>query len=379
MNYSIKKISTSEEIELFHKLPRQIYRNCPQWIPPFRDEIEKIFDPARNPAFTRGECERFLVWNRGEVAGRFALLSDHTRDNFNPKMGGLGFVEMKDEQSVADAIVEYARVWHKRRGNGTFRGPVNFGENDSFWGLLVENFDAPPIYRMDYHPPYYQKRIEETGAIKLDDHWSYRRDFDQPLPERLVKITDRIEQRPGVELRSLDTRNIHDDAEMIREIYNDAWSNQDIGEREQEFTELTRETVREMVSQLRWVMIPDSILIAFVNGEPASFIVCVPDLNEISAETGGQLRWYHMPKVLRFRKRARRLRTIVFGTRPRYRKLGLEALTFIRGIQKTKAACPTLEYLEGAWVSEKNWLMQRSLEALGCYHFKTHRTYRWDV
>ncbi|MEX2585363.1 MAG: hypothetical protein WD315_03145, partial [Balneolaceae bacterium] len=111
----------------------------------------------------------------------------------------------------------------------------------------------------------------------------------------------------------------------------------------------------------------------------ASFVVCVPDLNEISAETNGRLRWWHLPKLLRFKKRATRLRTVVFGTKPKFRKMGMEALTFVRGVQSTRAAAPTLEYLEGAWVSEKNWLMQRSLEALGCVHHKTHRTYRWLV
>ena len=69
----------------------------------------------------------------------------------------------------------------------------------------------------------------------------------------------------------------------------------------------------------------------------------------------------------------------MYGTLPKYRKLGLEALTFVRGIQMTRKAAPHLDYLEGAWVSEKNWLMQRSLEALGCYHHKTHRTYKWNT
>ena len=90
------------------------------------------------------------------------------------------------------------------------------------------------------------------------------------------------------------------------------------------------------------------------------------------------MRWWQIPGLFLLKRNAKRLRTLVFGTLPDYRKKGLEALVFIRGIQMTKAAAPTLEYLEGAWVSEKNWLMQRSLEALGCYHHKTHRTYKWE-
>lgn len=380
MAYRIKRIETKKEIHQFHELPFEIYKEYPNWHPPFRFEIEKTFDPDKNPFFTHGECERYLVLDETGVAGRFAVMTNEKKDHlFDLKMGGFGFVEMFNDQGIANAIIDFVREWHARRGYGAFRGPVNFGENINYWGLLVENFDEPPVVGMYYHPPYYKELLEKTGATKLDDHWSYKRYFDQPLPERMVRITNRIESRDDVELRPIDMKNIYRDAEYIKTIYNEAWRNQDIEEREQEFTELTRETVNEMIEELKRILIPESVLIAFVDGEPASFIVCVPDLNELSEQTRGEIHWWHFLKFLRFKKKARRLRTLVYGTLPKYRKMGLEALTFIRGIQLTHGAAPNLEYLEGAWVSEKNWLMQRSLEALGCVHHKTHRTYRWKV
>ncbi len=379
MGYYFKKIETDREVDAFHALPFRIYEDYPQWAPPFRFEIENIFDPAENDFFKKGECERFLVYEGENPVARFALMNTPERDKvLDPAMGGIGFLEMENSQPLAHAIIDFAKEWHQKRGYDAMRGPINFGENDTYWGLLVENYEEPPIYGMFYHPPYYKELLENTGALKLDDHWSYKRRFDKPLPERMVKITNRIENRPGVELRPIDMKHIHRDAEFIRQIYNDAWSEQEIREREEEFTELTRDTVEAMVSKLKPVMIPESVLLAFVDGDPASFIVCVPDLNEVSKETGGQLKWWHYPKLLWFKRRAKHLRTLVFGTRPKYRKMGLEALTFIRGIEMTHAAAPHLDYLEGAWVSEKNWLMQRSLEALGCHHHKTHRTYKWE-
>ncbi len=380
MAFRFERVSNKNQVKLFHEFPESLYQNYPNWIPPLRFEVENIFDPEKNPLFEDGECERFLMIHNEKVVARFALMNHAKRDKvFDPPMGGLGFTELIDDKTVASAMIDFAKEWHSKRGYKRFRGPVNFGENMNYWGLLVENYDEPPIYGMHYHAPYYRELFEQTGAIKLDDHWSYKREFDMPLPERLVKITDRIESRPEVSLRPIDMNNLERDAEFIRGIYNEAWSKQDIEEREHEFTELSRENVQKMVKQLKPIMIPESVLIAFVGDEPASFIVCVPDLNELSAETGGKLKWWHMPKVLRFKKRAKHLRTTVYGTLPKYRKLGLEALTFVRGIQMTKEAAPKLEYLEGTWVSEKNWLMQRSLEALGCYHHKTHRTYYWDI
>jgi len=379
MAYEFKKVESSEDIDAFHELPFRIYKNYEKWAPPFRFEIENIFDPQSNPFFKKGECDRYLVQKENKIVARFALMNTPDMDSkLDPKMAGIGFIELENDQSLANAMIGFAQKWHSRRGYQAMRGPVNFGENDTYWGLLVENFKEPPVYGMHYHAPYYRVLLENTGAKKLDDHWSYKRNFSEPLPERMVNITNRIESRPDVELRPIDTNNIYRDAEYIRNIYNDAWSNQDIVEREDEFTELTRDTVRAMIKKMKPVMIPESVLIAFVDGKPASFIVCIPDLNEISKETGGRLKWWHYPKLLWFKRRARRLRTLVYGTRPEFRKMGLEALTFTRGIQYTREAAPSLEYLEGAWVSEKNWLMQRSLEALGCHHHKTHRTYLWE-
>jgi hypothetical protein len=381
MPYCFKKVESGADVDQFHQLPFRLYQNFSNWAPPFRFEIEQIFDPKKNDFFQQGECERYLVFEKGRATAtaRFAVMNTPERDlALEPKMGGIGFIEMENDLQLARQIIAFAKEWHLKRGYHAMRGPVTFGENDMYWGLLVENFEEPPIYGMFYHPPYYQKLLERTGAEKLDDHWSYKRSFEEPLPERLVKITHRIEQRMNVELRPVDMKNIYRDAEFIRRIYNDAWRNQDIQERESEFTELGQATVERMIKKLKPVIIPESVLLAFVNGEPASFIVCVPDLNEISKETGGKLRWWHYLKLVRFKRRAKHLRTLVFGTRPKFRKMGIEALTFVRGIESTKRAAPTLEYLEGAWVSEKNWLMQHSLEALGCHHHKTHRTYKWE-
>ena len=379
MNYTFKRVESANDIKAFHELPFRIYENNDTWAPPFTSEIERIFDPDINSFFGMGECERYLVQNGNSVVARFAVMNTPKRDKvLEPTMGGLGFIEMENDAQLADSLINFAKEWHSRRGYNAMRGPINFGENDTYWGLLVENFEEPPVYGMFYHQPYYKELLEATGAQKLDDHWSYKRDFSDPLPERMVRITNRIESRDDVELRSIDLKNVHRDAKYIRQIYNDAWSNQDIAGREEEFTELTERTVQQMVAKLKPVIIQKSVLLAFVDGEPASFIVCVPDLNEISKETGGRLKWWHYPKLYWFKRRARHLRTLVYGTRPKFRKMGLEALTFTRGIQYTHKAAPSLEYLEGAWVSEQNWLMQRSLEALGCHHHKTHRTYKWE-
>ena len=380
MEFEIAKITTPAEVDHFHKLSFTIHQDNPAWMPPLRGEVEKIFDPQKNNFFKKGECERYLVYNGKQVVGRFAVMNNPEKDNLlDPPMGGLGFIDFFEEETIFQTLLDFARTWHIKRGYKAMRGPINFAENDTFWGLLVENYEEPPIYGMYYHPPYYKKIIEETGAVKLDDHLTYAFHFSEDLPERLVRISERIKQKPGIEIRTVDPKNLRRDATYIRQIYNKAWANQSIKEREGEFTELTEETIQQMVSDLKPILIKEAVPLLFVDDQPASFIVSVPNLNELSQKTGGKLQWWNLWRLLFFKKKVKRLRVLALGTVPEYRNRGLEALGFVEGIRWVREAYPNLELLEGAWVSEKNWLMRRSLEALGCYRFKTHRTYYWQL
>lgn len=379
MGYNFVKISSRHQINEFHDLPFRIYRSYPNWRPPLRSMVEDVFNPKKNAFFTHGECERFLVLEKGVAVARFAVMNDREKDPlYDPPMGGMGFIEMTDDEQLTAEIIEFASEWHRKRGYRSMRGPINFGENDNYWGLLVENYESPNVFGMHYHPPYYRRNLEKTGAVKLDDQFSYERDLYAPFSDKMTRITERISHRDNIEFRELDMKNIYRDADFVRQIYNRAWRNQDIMEREQEFTELTRPVVRKMVGDLKPVLLPGTSFLVFVNGQPASFIVTIPDMSELLVKTGGKLGIWQLPKFWRFKKSLSRIRVLVFGTDPKYRRLGIEAMVFVKGIISTRESNPSLTHLEGAWVSEKNWLMQRSLEALGCRHHKTHRTYRWE-
>ncbi len=378
MSFKYKKVESKSDIKRFHNLPFRIYADYPNWRPALRGEVENIFDKNKNPFFNHGECERFLVYDDNRLVARFALMIDHRNDKlFNPQMGGIGFLEMEDNKYLAKAIIRFASEWHRSRGYYAMRGPINFGENENFWGLLVENYDDPPVYGMYYHPPYYKDLLEETGAEKFDDHFSYTRDLYDPFSDKMQRIAERLNSRETIQVRPLDMKNIYRDGEYIRQIYNQAWSNQEISEREDEFTEISTETVHAMIDNLKRIILPQSSFLTFVNGEPASFIITIPDMNELLGKTRGRIRLWHIPKLILFKKKVTRVRIIVYGTLPKYRRLGLEAQIFVNGIIGIRTRNKSLKRLEGAWVSEKNWLMQRSLEALGCVHHKTHRTYRW--
>lgn len=379
MSLQIIRVEKKQHIRAFHELPFRLYAGNAWWRPPFYGEVEQIFNPRKNERFKKGgECERFLVAEENRIVGRFALFTDPEKDErYSPKLGGIGFIEMENKPEIAFEIINYTHRWHKLRNYKGFRGPVNFGENDTFWGIQTSGFESPNVYGMFYQHPYYEQLLEQTGAQKFDDVFMYHRYMETPLPQRLLNIADRLKKNPRVEIRPIDKKNLQRDGEIIRQIYNNAFHNQRIIEREREFTGITRETIRTMIKKLKPVLMPHTSPIVFINGEPASFLVSVPDLHELSAQTGGKLGLRHIPKITSVKKNSTRLRPLAFGTAPRFRGRGLEALIFVQGIEWTRQHYPNIVEMEGGFVSEKNWIMRNSLEALGCTIGTSYRVYKW--
>ena len=57
------------------------------------------------------------------------------------KSGGCGFFESIDDLQVAASLFDTARDWLKEHGYEAMTGPINFGENDTNWGCLVQGFE----------------------------------------------------------------------------------------------------------------------------------------------------------------------------------------------------------------------------------------------
>ena len=77
------------------------------------------------------------------------------------KVGGIGFFDSPNSQEYANLLFDSARKWLAEKGVEAMDGPINFGERNTWWGLLVEGFHAP-LYGMNYNPPYYQTLFEEN-------------------------------------------------------------------------------------------------------------------------------------------------------------------------------------------------------------------------
>ena len=130
----------------------------PNYIRPLDKDINDVFDKSKNKALRHAEITRWILEDDdGRPAGRMAAFVNKKYRNRGDDMriGGVGFFDCINSQQAADLLFDVAKHWLMQRGMEAMDGPINCGERDRWWGLLVEGFD-PPTYCVNYNPHYYQ-------------------------------------------------------------------------------------------------------------------------------------------------------------------------------------------------------------------------------
>ena len=127
--------------------------------------------------FRHGEAIRWILKDdNGITIGRIAAFIDKVRSAANSQpTGGIGFFEVIENREAAFTLFDTAREWLTARGMEAMDGPINFGENDNNWGLLVEGF-MQQGFGMPYHKKYYRAFFEEYGFKNYFEQYSYHRE-----------------------------------------------------------------------------------------------------------------------------------------------------------------------------------------------------------
>ena len=149
---------------MFLDTARIIYKNDKTWVCPLDKDIKAVFDPSKNSYFRHGIAERWVMTDeKGRLTGRIAAFIDYKLANsYDQPTGGIGFFECINDTNASALLFKTAEDWLSERGMEAMDGPINFGETDKYWGLLVGGF-THPSFDVPYNPPYYQDLFENYG------------------------------------------------------------------------------------------------------------------------------------------------------------------------------------------------------------------------
>lgn len=369
----VTEATSRTERDAFIKCQWRFYKDNPAWVPPLIIERKGFLDRKKHPFFEHGDAALFLARRDGEIAGRIMASDD---PNYNAlhgtNIGCFGLFESIDDHEVATALFRAAGDWLRARGRDEIMGPIDYSTN-YVCGLLVEGFQHPPTILTSHNPPYYSALIEGCGFEKEKDFYAWwLADRGQAI-SRLSQFASRFKRREVATIRSADLSKIDEESARLREVYNQAW------EKNWGFVPFTPKEFDFMTHELKPIVEPEFTLIAEVNGKPAGFILCVPDINVALRHANGRLTTFGVPiglaKLLYYRRRIRTVRLVALGVVAKYRRHGIAELLVLRAIESVMVK-RGFAAGECSLVLEDNVMMNRFLKAIGAERYKTYRIYQ---
>ena len=379
---TVHEVLTGQQRKDFVSFPKWLYRDDPNWICPLDSGVEGVFDPKINHSFRNGQASRWLLLSDdNKTIGRIGAFIDNIRSAaHNQPTGGIGFFEVIDSANAAFMLFDTAIGWLRERGIEAVDGPVNFGENDNYWGLLVDGF-VQQGFGMPYNKQYYRKFFEDYGFRKYFEQYSYHRAVREndgtivEFPPRIMKIAAWLANRPGFSFRHFEIKNRAKYINDIVEIYNSTWS-----VFKEDFTPLEKDILYESFEKAKPILDEELIWFAYHNDTPISFFVLLPDLNQILRHLDGRMNLWNMLKFLYYREthEMTRMRAVVGGVHPSFQNSGVESAIFyhLHDVLKRK---PWFRELELSWLGDYNPKMMAVYEAIGAHKAKTHMTLRYLI
>ncbi len=372
---TIKEVISKKEQQEFLLLPLKLYKDFPQWIRPLDKDIELVFDREKNKSFRSGECIRWILVNgNGETIGRIAAFYDtkiSLKGNDQPT-GGIGFFECIQDQFAAFLLFNQCKQWLQTKGMEAMDGPINFGNRDRWWGMLVEGFEIWPNYQCNYNPPYYNDFFEAYGFQAYFYQLTFGRHVNGPLDPKLLRKAKLIAEDPNYKFEYLKKKEWHTLADKIRTVYNKAWANRG------EIPEMTSLQANLVVKQMKPILDEKLIWFGYYQNEPIAFLLALPEVNQIFKYVNGKLNLIGKLKFLwhSWRMTDRKAFGVLFGVVPAHHGKGVDGAIIEAFRVLVQEKYDKYTEFELNWIADFNIKMIRVCEQLNGGIVKRHCTYR---
>lgn len=354
----------------FIEIPWRVYEHDPMWVPPLRLERRLHFSRL-NPYFRHAHWQGWVAWQDAQPVGRISAQIDTLhQQRYGKDSGHFGLLECIDDPAVCKALMQTAENWLSARGVQRISGPFSFSINQEC-GILVEGFDTPPTVMMPHSPRWYERLLEQAGYQPCKDLLAYwiHTDFEAPAVMQVMarKYRSRIHVRP------LQRQNFSAEIELLRDIFNDAWS-ENWG-----FVPFTEAEFAELGSVMKWLIPDDFVQIAEVDGVPAAFMVALPNLNEILRQLNGKLWPLGWLQLIRQVKACAMTtaRVPLMGVRKQFHNtsLGMTLAFSVIDAPRKQAMARGIQAIELSWILENNLPMRAILDKIGGKIYKRYRIY----
>jgi GNAT superfamily N-acetyltransferase len=368
---AIVPVGSKAELDRFIRVPMRLGERDPNYIAPLMIERGESLTAKGNPFFEHADVQFWLAVKDGRDVGRISAQIDHLNPQTKDGVGHFGMIAAEDDPAVFEALFATAEAWLKAKGCKTAIGPVNLSTNEEV-GLLVEGHDTPPMFMMSHDAPHTPGRIEGQGYAKAKDIYAYVCSVADDLPAPILR---RVRKGPpeGVTLRTVEMKRLNEEVQTLTGILNDAWSDN------WGFTPTTAAETQALATTLKLLIDPRLAWFAEIDGEPAGFMILLPNINEAIADLKGKLFPFGFVKLLwRLKVKGPKTgRVPLMGVKKKFASTLRGQLLPFQLIDAVAQAARRQGYerYELSWILEDNTAMRRICDAGGAKVYKTYRLY----
>lgn len=374
----ITPVSGKADRKAFVDLAYRLNADDPNWVPPLRMEAEELITPGKNPFFEHAEVQLFLARRAGTVVGRISAHIDllavamDPSQGMGPGTGNWGLLEAEDE-AVAQALIGKAEEWLRAKGMTRVLAPLSM----SIWeepGQLVKGFDHPPTVMMGHQPKRYDDYINALDYQPAKVLNCFDLDITNEFPPLIQRIVQSGEKNAKIRIRKVDKSKFEQEAALILDILNDAWSDN------WGFVPFSDAEILYAGKKFKPIVREDLIMIAEYEGEPVAFMMTLPDLNEKLKPMGGSLFPFNWAKLLLWLRnpKVRTMRVPLMGVRKRLQSSRLAsqlAFMMIESIRRTSVKNYGSTRAEIGWILDDNQGMNAIAEAINSQINKSYVIY----
>ena len=374
--FALREVSSKSDIREFHNLTDRLYKDEKNWIKPITKDIESVFSPATNPMFRAGEAIRWLlIDNEGQAVGRVAAFYNKKISAANSiPVGSMGFFECINNKEAAFMLFNACIEWLKSKNMQAMEGPVNFGERDRWWGLLVDGF-TQPNYCMPYNFGYYRELFEEFGFKNYFEQYTYAMPVKGDGLSNIIKEkAKRVYANTDYTFRYMKLSEKNQIARNFIIIYNKGWA------RFPGVKTISIAYARQLFKSLRPVIDEKLLWFGFYKDEPVCFFLMLPEINQITKHLNGRINFIGRLRFFYYRRIAGRLSKaygLIFGIVPDHQRKGVEGALIMSFARLALSKNFSYKELEFNWIGDFNPSMMHLLDEIGAKICKTHITYRY--
>ncbi len=373
MNILTIDTNNKRDVKRFLNFPFQLYRDVPQWVPPFEADARRMLDRKKHPFYQHSTAEFFLAVKADRVVGRLAVLDHHPYNEWNRAQTAFIYLfESENDRDVSRSLFKAAFEWAQKRGLTQVYGPKGFSALDGM-GLLVKGFEHRPALGIVYNPDYYAALWEDAGFENAGDVVSGYLGPDFVMPEKVMTVAEVVQQRRGLRIATYKTRgDLKHLVAPMKDLYNSALSGTT------DTFPITDEEVNLMAQQLMSFADPRLIKIVMKGDDIVGFLFGYPDPSAAIQRCKGKLFPLGWLDILIELRRTKWINLNGAGLLEKYRGSGGTALLFAE-MYKSVRESPHYLHAELVQIGAENDKMQREIAGLGIDFYKVHRIYRKSV